>query len=154
MVSGDSEHGPSARPPAYRRKRVSLRVACEYHDDSGQWFRAYGNENRQFDPDGLTRRRLASINEHPIAAADRKFFWLLGRRPDGHPASSEFSVWQWWKVFHASEPLPAGILDLIIFIIGQIAQTTRHEAQSVLNGTDRRALFLLAVLGRQTSPGR
>lgn len=90
MVSGDSEHGLSARPLDYRGKRVSVRVACEYHDHSGQWFRACGYENRQFDPDGLMRGRLASINEHPIAESDRKFFWPLGRRPDGHPALSEF----------------------------------------------------------------
>jgi len=65
--------------------RIAVRFAYEYHDDSGQWFRAYGNENWQFDADGLMERRIASINEHPIAEADRKFHWPLGRRPDDHP---------------------------------------------------------------------
>ncbi len=70
--------------------RIAVRFAYEYRDDSGNWFRAYGNENWEFDPDGLMRRRLASINEHPIAAADRKYFWPLGRRPDDHPGLSDF----------------------------------------------------------------
>ena len=69
--------------------RIAVRFAYEYRDDSGQWFRAYGNENWQFDADGLMELRLASINEHPIAEADRKFHWPLGRRPDGHPGLSE-----------------------------------------------------------------
>jgi Uncharacterized protein conserved in bacteria len=70
--------------------RIAVRFAYEYHDDSGHWFRAYGNENWEFEPDGLMRRRLACINEHPIAESDRKFFWPLGRRPDDHPALSDF----------------------------------------------------------------
>jgi nuclear transport factor 2 (NTF2) superfamily protein len=70
--------------------RIAVRFAYEYHDDSGTWFRAYGNENWEFDPDGLMRRRLASINEHPIAEADRCFRWPLGRRPDDHPGLSYF----------------------------------------------------------------
>ena len=61
-----------------------MRFAYEYRDDSGTWFRAHGNENWQFAPDGLMERRIASINEHPIAEADRLFHWPLGRRPDGH----------------------------------------------------------------------
>lgn len=65
--------------------RIAVRFAYEFHDDSGTWFRAYGNENWEFDADGLMRRRIASINEHPIADADRKFHWPLGRRPDDHP---------------------------------------------------------------------
>ena len=68
--------------------RIAVRFAYEYHDDSGQWFRAYGNENWEFDPDGLMQRRLASINEHPITEADRKFHWPLGRRPDDAPELS------------------------------------------------------------------
>ncbi|MGQ3301875.1 nuclear transport factor 2 family protein [Reyranella sp.] len=65
--------------------RIAVRFAYEFHDDSGTWFRAYGNENWEFDANGLMRRRIASINEHPIAGADRKFHWPLGRRPDDHP---------------------------------------------------------------------
>lgn len=65
-----------------------MRFACECHDDGGTWFRAYGNENWEFDAGGSMRRRIASINEHPIAEADRKFRWLLGRRPDDYPGLS------------------------------------------------------------------
>jgi nuclear transport factor 2 (NTF2) superfamily protein len=70
---------------AHAGNRIAVRFAYEYHDDSGQWYRAYGNENWQFAADGLMERRIASINEHPIAPADRKFHWPLGRRPDDHP---------------------------------------------------------------------
>ena len=70
--------------------RIAVRFAYEFHDDSGTWFRAYGNENWEFDTDGLMRRRIASINEHPIDASDRKFHWPLGRRPDDHPGLSRF----------------------------------------------------------------
>ena len=70
--------------------RIAVRFAYEYHDDSGNWFRAYGNENWEFDADGLMRKRHASINEHPIAEADRKFRWPLGRRPDDHASLSDF----------------------------------------------------------------
>lgn len=69
--------------------RIAVRFAYEYHDDSGQWFRAYGNENWQFDADGLMELRFASINEHPITEADRKLRWPLGRRPDEHPGLSD-----------------------------------------------------------------
>jgi hypothetical protein len=72
--------------------RIAVRFAYEYHDDSGTWYRAYGNENWQFDADGLMERRIASINEHPIAAADRKFLWPLGRRPDDHPGLTELGL--------------------------------------------------------------
>lgn len=75
---------------AFGGNRIAVRFAYEYHDDSGQWFRAYGNENWEFDEDGLMRHRHASINEHPISAADRKFHWPLGRRPDDHPGLSDF----------------------------------------------------------------
>jgi len=68
--------------------RIAVRFAYEFHDDSGTWFRAYGNENWEFDADGLMRRRIASINEHPIAETERKFLWPLGRRPDDHPGLS------------------------------------------------------------------
>ena len=70
---------------AFTGDRIAVRFAYEYRDDSGSWFRAYGNENWAFDSDGLMRRRIASINEHPIAPADRRFHWPLGRRPDDHP---------------------------------------------------------------------
>ena len=72
--------------------RIAVRFAYEFHDDSGTWFRAYGNENWEFDEDGLMRRRIASINEHPIAEADRKFRWPLGRRPDDQPALSDLGL--------------------------------------------------------------
>ncbi|MDH2421895.1 nuclear transport factor 2 family protein [Cobetia amphilecti] len=70
--------------------RIAVRYAYEYRNDSGQWFRAYGNENWQFDEQGLMTHRHASINEHPIAQSERKFHWSLGRRPDGHPGLSDF----------------------------------------------------------------
>lgn len=72
--------------------RIAVRFAYEYRDDSGTWFRAHGNENWQFDADGLMERRFASINEHPIAAADRLFHWPLGRRSDDHPGLSELGL--------------------------------------------------------------
>jgi nuclear transport factor 2 (NTF2) superfamily protein len=70
--------------------RIAVRFAYEFHDDSFNWFRAYGNENWEFAEDGLMRRRIASINEHPIAESERKFHWPLGRRPDDHPCLSDF----------------------------------------------------------------
>lgn len=69
---------------AFTGNRIAVRFAYEYRNDSGNWFRAYGNENWEFDSDGLMRRRIASINEHPILAIERKFYWPLGRRPDDH----------------------------------------------------------------------
>ncbi|WP_370288150.1 nuclear transport factor 2 family protein [Siccirubricoccus soli] len=75
---------------AFTDNRISVRFAYEFHDDSGTWFRAYGNENWEFDAEGLMRRRIASINEHPIAELSRKFLWPLGRRPDDHPGLSDF----------------------------------------------------------------
>ena len=74
---------------AFTDNRIAVRFAYEFRDDSGQWFRAYGNENWEFEANGLMRRRIASINEHPIAKADRKFCWPLGRRPDNHPGLSD-----------------------------------------------------------------
>ena len=70
--------------------RIAVRFAYEFHDDSGTWFRAYGNENWEFADDGLMTHRHASINEHPIAESDRKFRWPLGRRPDDHAGLSSF----------------------------------------------------------------
>lgn len=72
--------------------RIAVRFAYEYHDDSGNWFRAYGNENWEFAPNGLMRRRIASINDLPIEAAARKFHWPLGRRPDEHPGLSDLGL--------------------------------------------------------------
>ena len=74
---------------AFTGNRIAVRYAYEYHDDSGQWFRAYGNENWEFADDGLMQHRHSSINEHPISETERKFRWPLGRRPDNHPGLSE-----------------------------------------------------------------
>ncbi|HEY7223444.1 MAG TPA: nuclear transport factor 2 family protein [Micromonosporaceae bacterium] len=75
---------------AFRENRIAVRFAYEYHDDSGNWFRSYGNENWEFDDQGLMRVRHASINTAPIAEADRRFRWPLGPRPDDHPGLSDF----------------------------------------------------------------
>ena len=77
---------------AFRENRIAVRFAYEWHDDSGNWFRSYGNENWEFDADGLMRRRLASINDTPIRESDRKYHWVLGRRPDGHPSLSDLGL--------------------------------------------------------------
>jgi uncharacterized protein len=77
---------------AYTDNRIAVRFAYEYHDDSGQWFRAYGNENWEFDADGLMQVRLASINEHPIIDAERKFLWPAGVRPVDHPSLSDLGL--------------------------------------------------------------
>jgi hypothetical protein len=66
-----------------------VRFAYEWHDDSGNWFRSYGNENWEFDAAGVMLRRFASINDLPINEADRKYHWPLGRRPDDHPGRSD-----------------------------------------------------------------
>ena len=73
----------------FRDNRVAVRFAYEWHDDSGHWFRSYGNENWEFNEHGLMRRRIASINDLPIQESDRKYHWPLGRRPDDHPGLSE-----------------------------------------------------------------
>ncbi|GGL13478.1 MULTISPECIES: DUF1348 family protein [Caulobacter] len=75
---------------AFTSNRIAVRYAYEHHDDSGHWFRAYGNENWEFGEDGLMQVRHCCINEQPIAEADRKFHWPLGRRPDDHPGLSHF----------------------------------------------------------------
>ena len=72
--------------------RIAVRFAYEWHDDSGHWFRSYGNENWEFSGNGLMSRRIASINDLPIAETDRKFRWPLGRRPDDHPGVSELGL--------------------------------------------------------------
>ena len=77
---------------AFAGARIAVRFAYEWHDDSGHWFRSYGNENWEFDTDGLMTQRHASINDLPIQEAERKFFWPLGRRPDAHPGLSELGL--------------------------------------------------------------
>lgn len=77
---------------AYCDNRIAVRYAYEWHDDSGQWFRSYGNENWQFDSDGLMAWRHASINDTPIAEKDRKFHWPLGPRPADHPGLSDLGL--------------------------------------------------------------
>lgn len=77
---------------AFHESRIAVRFAYEWHDDSGEWFRSYGNENWQFDAQGLMAVRIASINDLPIAAADRKYHWPLGRRPEDHPSLSELGL--------------------------------------------------------------
>jgi hypothetical protein len=72
--------------------RIAVRFAYEWHDDSGQWFRSYGNENWEFNEQGFMQRRFASINDLPIKAAERKFFWPLGRRPDDHPGLGDLDL--------------------------------------------------------------
>jgi nuclear transport factor 2 (NTF2) superfamily protein len=72
-----------------REYRIAVRFAYEWHDDTGQWFRSYGNENWEFDAEGLMRLRFASINDAPIAESARRYHWPLGRRPDEHPSLSE-----------------------------------------------------------------
>jgi nuclear transport factor 2 (NTF2) superfamily protein len=77
---------------AHDGNRIGVRFAYEWHDDSGHWFRSYGNENWEFDEHGFMMNRYASINDLPIAEADRKFFWPLGRRPDDHPGLSDLGL--------------------------------------------------------------
>jgi len=72
--------------------RIAVRFAYEWHDDSANWYRSYGNENWEFNDQGLMLRRFASINDLPIAASDRKFLWPLGRRPDEHPSLSDLNL--------------------------------------------------------------
>jgi nuclear transport factor 2 (NTF2) superfamily protein len=73
----------------FAQNRIAVRFAYEWHDDAGNWFRSYGNENWEFNDDGLMRLRLASINDLLIKESDRKYHWPLGRRPDEHPGLSE-----------------------------------------------------------------
>ena len=77
---------------AFDSHRIAVRFAYEWHDDSGNWFRAYGNENWAFDDNGLMRQRHASINDLPIDEPDRRFHWSPGRRPDDHPGLSELGL--------------------------------------------------------------
>lgn len=77
---------------AFHGHRIAVRFAYEWHDDAGHWFRAYGNENWEFDDSGLMRRRYASINDLPIRDGERLFHWPLGRRPDDHPGLSDLGL--------------------------------------------------------------
>lgn len=76
----------------FHEARIAVRFAYEWRDHSGNWFRSYGNENWEFDRNGLMRRRLASINDLSIRESDRKYHWVLGRRPDDHPSLSELGL--------------------------------------------------------------
>jgi nuclear transport factor 2 (NTF2) superfamily protein len=77
---------------SFSGNRIAVRFAYEWHDADGAWFRSYGNENWEFDAEGLMRLRIASINDLAITESERKFFWPLGRRPDGHPGLSDLGL--------------------------------------------------------------
>ncbi len=77
---------------AFHENRIAVRFAYEWHDDSGQWFRSYGNENWEFDAGGYMARRIASINDLPIKDSERKYHWPAGRRPDDHPGLSDLGL--------------------------------------------------------------
>jgi len=77
---------------AYTDNRIAVRFAYEWHNDDGQWFRSYGNENWEFDENGLMQKRYASINDLAILESERKFHWPQGRRPDEHPGLSELGL--------------------------------------------------------------
>lgn len=77
---------------AFEGNRIAVRFAYEWHDDAGQWFRSYGNENWEFDENGLMQKRYASINDLPITESERKFHWPQGRRPDDHPGLSDLGL--------------------------------------------------------------
>jgi nuclear transport factor 2 (NTF2) superfamily protein len=77
---------------AFHGKRIAVRFAYEWHDDSGNWFRSYGNENWEFDHNGLMRRRIASINDLPITESERKYHWPMGRRPSDYFSLSDLDL--------------------------------------------------------------
>jgi nuclear transport factor 2 (NTF2) superfamily protein len=77
---------------AFEDNRIAVRFAYEWHNDNNEWFRSYGNENWEFDQNGLMQRRYASINDLPIKESERKFHWPLGRRPDNHPGLSDLGL--------------------------------------------------------------
>nr|WP_164136996.1 nuclear transport factor 2 family protein [Stenotrophomonas maltophilia] len=77
---------------AFTDNRIAVRYAYEWHDDSGNWFRSYGNENWEFGADGLMQRRFSCINDMPIKESERRFHWPLGRRPDDHPGLSDLDM--------------------------------------------------------------
>jgi nuclear transport factor 2 (NTF2) superfamily protein len=74
---------------AFEGNRIAVRFAYEWHDDANNWYRSYGNENWEFEDNGLMKHRHASINDLPIKESERKYFWPLGRRPDDHPSLSD-----------------------------------------------------------------
>jgi nuclear transport factor 2 (NTF2) superfamily protein len=76
----------------FGENRIAVRFAYEWHDDAGQWYRSYGNENWEFAENGLMHRRFASINDKPIKPDERKYFWPQGRRPDDHPGLSDLGL--------------------------------------------------------------
>lgn len=76
----------------YKENRIAVRFAYEWRDDSGNWFRSFGNENWEFEDNGLMRLRIASINDLGICEAERKFHWPLGRRPDEYPGLSDLDL--------------------------------------------------------------
>ena len=77
---------------AFTDNRIAVRFAYEWHDDAGNWFRSYGNENWEFNTQGFMQRRFASINDRPIREDERLFHWPLGRRPDEHPSLSDLGL--------------------------------------------------------------
>jgi len=77
---------------AFTENRIAVRYAYEWHDDSGNWYRSYGNENWEFNQDGLMTRRFACVNDMPIGESQRLFHWPLGRRPDDHPSLSDLGL--------------------------------------------------------------
>ena len=77
---------------AFTDNCIAVRFAYEWHDDSGSWFRSYGNENWEFDEYGFMRRRIASINDQPIQESERKYRWPLGPRPADHPGLSQLGL--------------------------------------------------------------
>jgi len=88
MWRRELEHRLIAELWVWRANRIAVRFACEWHDDSGNWFRSCGNGNSEFDGNGLMSRRVACMTDKPIRAAERKFHWPPGRRPDDHPGLS------------------------------------------------------------------
>jgi len=76
----------------FANSRIAVRFAYEWHDQSGQWFRSYGNENWEFDWNGLMRTRIASINDTPISKSERKYHWPLGPRPADHPGLGDLGL--------------------------------------------------------------
>jgi nuclear transport factor 2 (NTF2) superfamily protein len=77
---------------SFTENRIAVRFAYEWHDEQGQWFRSYGNENWEFDENGLMKTRYASINDLPISEAERKLVWPQGQRPDDYPGLSEMGL--------------------------------------------------------------
>ncbi len=90
--SGELEYRLIKEVWAFHESRVAVRFAYEWHDHSGQWYRSYGNENWEFDDEGLMRVRIASINDQPIGESQRLYRWPLGRRPDDHLGLSDLGL--------------------------------------------------------------